>query len=374
MVATATQPCLGKQRKRNKTRATTAKPLLGDNWRQRRINELREQLEEKKPDPPPLSETIVKCPYVSKSRLISREDMDIQLDELFAELRSWLSEQAKVDQERLAYDIRLIKKGKLSNRELSNKIVSSFLEKIEDKQDKSLVRHLPGWYKTTSANGFQAKFAKIFSSLTIDTQELLLELITEVPIEDFESIGDRILAAKLDALYPEQKQSYYERRREVMTRTRESVLMATNGPSMLPTIRNGSRVVVFPLHPTEEIIILDELQVGNVVTFIVYFCHGKKDWGNTKFVVKRVVGLPGDLVKDEHGKTVQVPEGHFWAVGDNLEKSYDSRHFGAVPAQNLKSKALIGLHPPRLFCSLDELFAYGSRLINGEHIIGQLDE
>lgn len=74
-------------------------------------------------------------------------------------------------------------------------------------------------------------------------------------------------------------------------------------------------------------------------------------------LIKRVVGLPGDLVKTVNYKSkyVRVPEGHCWIEGlklwekiskiqcsvnlnvcllqkgDNFKKSYDSNAFGCVP-------------------------------------------
>jgi inner membrane protease subunit 1 len=76
---------------------------------------------------------------------------------------------------------------------------------------------------------------------------------------------------------------------------------------------------------------------------------------------KRVVGMPGDFVsiitpgrkdedvhKEDHEgdwanvkeRLVQVPEGHCWVAGDNLEWSRDSRMFGAVPLGLVRSKVL----------------------------------
>lgn len=37
---------------------------------------------------------------------------------------------------------------------------------------------------------------------------------------------------------------------------------------------------------------------------------------------------------------IQVPEGHFFAMGDNRDRSSDSREWGPVPMENLKGRAL----------------------------------
>jgi inner membrane protease subunit 1 len=81
---------------------------------------------------------------------------------------------------------------------------------------------------------------------------------------------------------------------------------------------------------------------------------------------KRVIGMPGDFVSvvtpgrrdddmgkdDVHGewatvteKIIQVPEGHCWVAGDNLEWSRDSRLFGPLPLGLVKAKTLAVIWP-----------------------------
>lgn len=62
-------------------------------------------------------------------------------------------------------------------------------------------------------------------------------------------------------------------------------------------------------------------------------------------VLKRVVGLPGDVVcvdptgergAELKGKMIRVPEGSVWLAGDNASNSTDSRDYGAVPLGMVK--------------------------------------
>lgn len=94
--------------------------------------------------------------------------------------------------------------------------------------------------------------------------------------------------------------------------------------------------------------------------------------GGAEPLIKRVVGLPGDTVEirddalyvngkrqdepyvntrlldlqeDTYGP-VRVPEGHFFAMGDNRGNSGDSRVFGPVPEEDLIGEALVRFWPP----------------------------
>lgn len=63
--------------------------------------------------------------------------------------------------------------------------------------------------------------------------------------------------------------------------------------------------------------------------------------------LKRVVGLPGDLVRTISYKKeyVLVPEGHCWLEGDNYSKSYDSNAFGCVPMALVLGQAKAVIFP-----------------------------
>lgn len=89
---------------------------------------------------------------------------------------------------------------------------------------------------------------------------------------------------------------------------------------------------------------------------IVLFTHPIKPQENG---AKRIVGMPGDyvcvvspgktdddvedgdIVKSEvREEMIQVPEGHCWVIGDNMEWSRDSRLFGPLPLALVKGKVL----------------------------------
>lgn len=67
--------------------------------------------------------------------------------------------------------------------------------------------------------------------------------------------------------------------------------------------------------------------------------------------LKRMVGLPGDFVctgeKNARGEEmmVQVPEGHCWLLGDNLNDSRDSRTYGPLPLALITGKGVARIWP-----------------------------
>jgi inner membrane protease subunit 1 len=101
------------------------------------------------------------------------------------------------------------------------------------------------------------------------------------------------------------------------------------------------------------------VKVGDVVTYTNPIFPNE-------YGCKRVIGMPGDFVSvvtpgrqdgdievvdvDEKWsrvkeQVIQVPEGHCWVAGDNLEWSRDSRLYGPLPLGLVKAKVLAVIGP-----------------------------
>lgn len=97
--------------------------------------------------------------------------------------------------------------------------------------------------------------------------------------------------------------------------------------SMEPAVLRGDRVLVDKtayrrLPP----------RVGDVVIFVY-------PDDRSKMYIKRIGGLPGNMVTLADGREERVPHGLAWVLGDNRGESVDSRDFGYVPLRDVIGKA-----------------------------------
>jgi len=153
------------------------------------------------------------------------------------------------------------------------------------------------------------------------------------------------------------------------------------GPSMDPTIPDGSRMVVDKFIYTWK-----DPAIGDIVQFVPSD-NAPSDY--VRLTCKRIVAAGGETVQvrdsnvyvdgrkrevrgDVHRKArsrssptidfyvrdnphlafgvhepYRVPEGHYFVIGDNHRYSVDSRCFGAVPRENITGKVIKISWPPR---------------------------
>jgi len=138
-------------------------------------------------------------------------------------------------------------------------------------------------------------------------------------------------------------------------------------PSMETSLMVGDHIIVdkFSLGPRFDfeggLVPLRDIRRGDVIVF-KFEREAEKDY------VKRVVGLPGDVVKVEDKRVflngeaidepytqhidqeiiperdqlpaVKVPPGHYFVMGDNRDNSADSREWGFVPRDQIAGRAL----------------------------------
>ncbi len=130
--------------------------------------------------------------------------------------------------------------------------------------------------------------------------------------------------------------------------------------SMAPTLKINDRVLVNKLSYD-----LHEVHRGDLVVFESPANEGSE----TKDLIKRVIGLPGETVESRDGRMVvngevldepyldagvvtgplekvTIPPDHVWVMGDNRANSQDSRVFGPVPKENIEGEAFLRFWPP----------------------------
>ena len=137
------------------------------------------------------------------------------------------------------------------------------------------------------------------------------------------------------------------------------------GTSMLPELVDQERIFV-----NKFLYRIDQIERRDIVVF----------WyplDPTKSYIKRIVGLPGDVVEVQEGEVivngqrldedyvpanffdrrsfspVYVESGHYYVLGDHRNQSNDSRMWGLVPDQNIYGKAVFRYWPVNKMGSID---------------------
>ncbi|OHA19400.1 MAG: signal peptidase I [Candidatus Taylorbacteria bacterium RIFCSPHIGHO2_02_FULL_47_18] len=116
-----------------------------------------------------------------------------------------------------------------------------------------------------------------------------------------------------------------------------------SGDSMVPSFHNNDYLIVDELsyrfrEPTKSEVVIFRSPVEP-----------------SKYLIKRVIGLPGETVEflfPEKLSTVQgltnsviLKDGEYFVEGDNRNESFDSRYWGPLPRANIKGRAFLRLWP-----------------------------
>ncbi|MFD1538340.1 S26 family signal peptidase [Nonomuraea guangzhouensis] len=120
---------------------------------------------------------------------------------------------------------------------------------------------------------------------------------------------------------------------------RRYMVVTVHGESMLPTYRPGERLVLRRTPPRS-------LRTGQVVV-LTEPGHSEPDAplsGTSTgpyLIIKRVAALPGDPIPRDTVPALRtapgtrVPDGHLVVLGDNADRSHDSRHSGYLTTDRL---------------------------------------
>lgn len=125
-------------------------------------------------------------------------------------------------------------------------------------------------------------------------------------------------------------------------------LLRVQGKDMEPTLHEGDLILV-----TKRI---EQLRRGDIVIF-------RYPGDPSKSFIKRVVGLPGEVIEIREGKVLvngqylqeddldsqlnrfpykgtptRIPEGKYYVMGDNRDNSNDSRFWGPLSKELIQSK------------------------------------
>jgi len=142
-----------------------------------------------------------------------------------------------------------------------------------------------------------------------------------------------------------------------------SARVRVDGFSMLPTLQEGEFIFVSKLAYK-----FDEPERGDIIVF-----HYPPD-PKRQDLIKRVIGLPGDVIKVEAGEVFVngmhlnqpyiaekpiyygewiVPQGNLFVLGDNRNDSSDSHSWGLLPDEQVVGKSVFIYWPVKEWKMID---------------------
>lgn len=129
-----------------------------------------------------------------------------------------------------------------------------------------------------------------------------------------------------------------------LIQTNVATCVETEGPSMEPTLTEGSVLLVDRffykmfggIHKNDVILAISPAEMGTSI------CKRVVHTENESFEIKK---------GDRSVVPFKVPENHVWIEGDNKNRSFDSRHHGAVPNDLITGRVLCSLYPFKSFMS-----------------------
>ena len=117
------------------------------------------------------------------------------------------------------------------------------------------------------------------------------------------------------------------------------------GDSMYPTLHDG------------YVMLLDEIyyKFDKLERFDIVVVKYKDASGKSEYIIKRVIGLPGETISYENGKLYvngkyvkekfRLGDNKYFVMGDNRKISLDSRYIGPIDKDDIRGRTIISIYP-----------------------------